>query len=226
MILQIERGLTIGYKKRAVATLTEDLAFRAGEVSLLLGLNGQGKTTLMKTMAGLLPPLAGKIAKTRVLYLSDDVDFPASLTPLEMVKTFASTPEIRNLGEQMLENLEVENKRYGVLSKGNRQKARVVFGEVLSSARNVNFLGLDEPFSGLDFQARDYLVSRWLENTEKDRHLLVSMHPSEISVEPKQILLVSHGKIWTVPPSMPWPEIRALLCSNLSDSKAELSVAC
>jgi len=28
----------------------------------------------------------------------------------------------------------------------------------------VNFLGLDEPFAGLDFQAREYLVSRWLEN--------------------------------------------------------------
>jgi ABC-type multidrug transport system ATPase subunit len=219
MILQIERGLTIGYKKRAVATLTEDLSFKAGEVSLLLGLNGQGKTTLMKTIAGLLPPLAGKIVRTSVLYLSDDVDFPTSLTPREMVKAFASTTEIRNLGEEMLENLEVENKRYGVLSKGNRQKARVVFGEVLSSARNVNFLGLDEPFSGLDFQARDYLVSRWFENTEKDRHLLVSMHPSEIPVEPSQILLVSHGKIWTVPASKPWPEIRALLQEPLPASE-------
>jgi zinc/manganese transport system ATP-binding protein len=211
MILSVERGLTIGYKKRAVATVAEDLVFKAGQVSLLLGLNGQGKTTLIKTLAGLLPALAGKMARTRVLYLSDDVDFPASLTPLEMVRAFAPTSEIRKLGQEMLENLEVENKRYGVLSKGNRQKARVVFGEVLSAARNVNFLGLDEPFAGLDFQARDYLVSRWLENTEKDRHLLVSMHPSEIPVEPSQILLVSRGRIWTVPPSTPWPEIRALL---------------
>jgi len=224
MILQIERGLTIGYKKRAVATLTEDLVFKAGEVSLLLGLNGQGKTTLMKTLAGLLPPLAGKIARTRVLYLSDDVEFPASLTPLEMVRAFSPTPELRKLGEEMVKNLEVENKRYGVLSKGNRQKARVVFGEVLSSARNVNFLGLDEPFSGLDFQARDYLVSRWLENTEKDRHLLVSMHPSEIPVEPSQILLVSHGEIWTVPPSKPWSEIRALL-TEAPNLQAELAAA-
>jgi ABC-type multidrug transport system ATPase subunit len=211
VILNIERGLTIGYKKRAVATVTEDLSFQAGDVSLLLGLNGQGKTTLMKTLAGLLPVVAGKVPKTRVLYLSDDVDFPASLTPVEIVKSLALSPEIREFGQQMLRDLEVENKRYGILSKGNRQKARIVFGEVSSRSRDVKFLGMDEPFAGLDFQAREYLVSRWLQNSDHDRHLLVSMHPSEIAVQPSQILLVSAGRIWTVPPSTPWPEIRATL---------------
>jgi len=211
MILKIEKGLTVGYKKRAIATVTEELVFQAGEVTLLLGLNGQGKTTLMKTMAGLLPPVAGQVTKTRVLYLSDDVDFPTNLTPLEIVKPLAPTTKIRTLGLEMLESLEVENKKYGLLSKGNRQKARIAFAEAVSRARNVNILGMDEPFSGLDFQAREYLVSRWLENPDQSRHLLVSMHPSEIAVEPSQILLVSHGEIWTVPPSTPWPQIRALL---------------
>ena len=211
MILKIEKGLTVGYKERAVASVTEELLFEPGEVTLLLGLNGQGKTTLMKTLAGLLPPVAGQVGRVRLLYLSDDVDFPVNLTPLEIVKSFASTSQIRDLGDEMLENLEVENKRYGVLSKGNRQKARIVFAEVVSRARNVSFLGLDEPFAGLDFHAREYLVSRWLENADQDRHLLVSMHPSEIAVQPSQILLVSKGEIWTVSPSTPWPEIRARL---------------
>jgi energy-coupling factor transporter ATP-binding protein EcfA2 len=114
----------------------------------------------------------------------------------------------------MLASLEVENKRYGLLSKGNRQKARIVFAEVVSRARNVNFLGMDEPFSGLDFPAREYLVGRWMENADQERHLL-SMHPSEIAVEPSQILLVSRGEIWTVPSSTPWPKIRAS-CRNLN----------
>jgi zinc/manganese transport system ATP-binding protein len=211
MILKTEKGLAVGYKKRAVATLIEDLLFKPGEITLLLGLNGQGKTTLMKTLAGLLPPVTGQIAKTRVLYLSDDVDFPATLTPLEIVNSFDPEGQYRELGREMLGQLEVQNKRYGVLSKGNRQKARIVFAEVVARARNVNFLGLDEPFAGLDFQAREYLVSRWLEKPDQTRHLLVSMHPSEIAVEPSQIVLVSHGEIWTVPPSTPWPEIRAFL---------------
>src|SRR5258708_10405357 len=175
MILKIENGLTVGYRKRAVATLTEELVFRAGEITLLLGLNGQGKTTLMKTMAGLLPPVAGQVTKTRVLYLSDDVDFPTNLTPLEIVKSLAPTTKIRTLGLEMLESLEVENKKYGLLSKGNRQKARIAFAEVVSRARNVNFLGRDEPFSGLDSLSRDSLLSSCM-------HSHVLTHPALVPI--------------------------------------------
>ena len=211
MTWKVDQGLSIGYKKRPIATVTEQILFEAGQVSLLLGLNGQGKTTLMKTLAGLLPPLAGSLTLTDVLYLSDNVDFPANLTPREIVKCLDPGRKFRALGSEMLAGLEIENKRYSLLSKGNRQKARVIFAEIISRARKVNFLGIDEPFAGLDFQARDYLVSRWLENVNRERHLLVSMHPSEIPVAPSQILLVSEGKIWTVPPATSWPEIRVLL---------------
>ena len=177
----------------------------------MLGLNGQGKTTLMKTLAGLLPPLTGILTRIRALYLSEEVDFPGRLTPREIIQCLDPGPKLRALGNELLAALEVENKSYRLLSKGNRQKARVIFAEIISRARNVHFLGLDEPFAGLDFQARDYLVSRWIENANRERHLLVSMHPSEIQAAPSQIVLVSEGRIWTVPPSTPWSEIRGLL---------------
>ena len=59
MTWKVDQGLFIGYKTRPVATVTEQVRFEAGQITLLLGLNGQGKTTLMKTLAGLLPPLPG-----------------------------------------------------------------------------------------------------------------------------------------------------------------------
>jgi ABC-type multidrug transport system ATPase subunit len=208
---EIERGLSVGYKTRSVATVTEKILFKAGQITLLLGLNGQGKTTLMKTLAGLLPPLEGTLPRQRALYLSDDVDFPGNLTPREIIKCLDSGGRFLNLGSEMLAGLEIENKKYGLLSKGNRQKARVIFAEIISRGRKVSFLGIDEPFAGLDFQARDYLVNRWMGNTDRDRHLLVSMHPSEIPMAPSQILLVSMGRIWTVPPETSWSEIRVLL---------------
>lgn len=211
MTWKVDQGLSIGYRARPVATVTEEIRFEPGQVTLLLGLNAQGKTTLMKTLAGLIPPLAGKLDRIPVLYLSDDVDFPARLTPREIVQCLDPGAHFRALGTELLAGLEVENKRYSLLSKGNRQKARVVFAEIISRARKIYFLGLDEPFAGLDFQARDYLVSRWLGNVNRERHLLVSMHPSEIPVAPSQILLVSDGKIWTVPPTTSWSEIRTLL---------------
>jgi len=147
MILKIEQGLAVGYKKRPVATVTEDLVFHTGQVSLLLGLNGQGKTTLMKTLAGLIPPVSGSVSPTRLLYLSDDVVFPSNLTPVEIVKSLDPAAGFRELGREMLAGLEVENKKYSLLSKGNRQKARIVFAEIVSRTRRVNFAGMDEPLS-------------------------------------------------------------------------------
>jgi iron complex transport system ATP-binding protein len=59
MILEV-RDLSIGYRKRVVG---KELTFavRPGEVVALLGPNGGGKTTLLKTVLGLIPPLAGEI---------------------------------------------------------------------------------------------------------------------------------------------------------------------
>jgi ABC-type multidrug transport system ATPase subunit len=211
MTWKVEQGLAVGYKTRPVATVTEQIRFESGQITLLLGLNGQGKTTLMKTLAGLLPPLTGSLTRTQVLYLSDEIDFPGNLTPHEIVRCLDAKGKYRGLGGEMLAGLEIENKRYSLLSKGNRQKARVIFAEIISREREVHFLAIDEPFAGLDFKARDYLVSRWLGDANRQRHLLVSMHPSEIPLAPSQILLVSNGRIWSVPPATSWPEIRVLL---------------
>ena len=208
----LRRGLSIGYRRRrSIAVVTQDVLFKAGGTTFLLGLNGQGKTTLMKTLAGLLRPLAGHLSGSRLFYLSDDIEFPSNLSPGEILRCLDPKARYRELGNEMLSGLEIENKRYGLLSRGNRQKARVVFAEIISRVRQRCFIGLDEPFSGLDFRARAYLVKLWLENSNPGRHLLVSMHPSEIPVAPSQMLLVSEGKIWTVPSSTSWPEIQILL---------------
>ena len=54
------KKLSIGYGPRTVASGL-DLALAEGTVTCLLGPNGIGKTTLFKTLLGLIPPLAGTI---------------------------------------------------------------------------------------------------------------------------------------------------------------------
>jgi ABC-type multidrug transport system ATPase subunit len=216
MILSIHQGLAVGYKGRAVAILTEDLHLTGGQATLILGLNGQGKTTFMKTLAGLIPPVSGAVDWVCSLYLSDEVDFPENLTPMETIRSLEPSGKFWQLANELLRDLEVPDKKYGQLSKGNRQKARIAFAEVISSSRCVELVELDEPLAGLDFQAREYLVDRWLRNAPLGRHLLISLHPSEIPVVPNQILLVSNGNIFSVAPDMPWSEIRDRLQEPLA----------
>jgi hypothetical protein len=54
-------------------------------------------------------------------------------------------------------------------------------------------------------------MERWLTVKSEERHLLVSMHPSEIASVPSQIVLVSRGEITTAAPETPWHELRPRL---------------
>jgi ABC-type multidrug transport system ATPase subunit len=210
MILNVGKGLSVGYGRRIVATSTEDLSFRRGEMTLVLGLNGRGKTTLMKTLACLLPPVAGKVQRTRSLYVSNEIDFPENLTCRDTIWSLDPEARFRKLGFEFLAALKVPEKKYGVLSEGERQKARIVVAEVVSASCRVQLILMDEPFSGLDFHAREYFGHR-LETRAEERHIIISLHPSEIPIVPNQILLVSRGEIFSVPSAMPWPEIRSIL---------------
>jgi|GEM_PF-4156338 len=55
------RGLTIGYGTHALAQLP-DIDVRAGDFVCVLGRNGQGKSTLLRTLGGFLAPVAGTVA--------------------------------------------------------------------------------------------------------------------------------------------------------------------
>src|SRR5215203_7284570 len=94
MILE-GHNLTIGYPDRVAGTGL-DVKLNKGEVLALLGPNGGGKTTLLKTLLGLLPPKAGEVRLDGTALSSRSIRERARLiayVPQTHIATFAFSVE-------------------------------------------------------------------------------------------------------------------------------------
>ncbi|MCJ2043694.1 ABC transporter ATP-binding protein [Methylobacterium sp. J-078] len=171
MMLEVS-GLAFGYGRRRVGAGL-DLTVRAGEVLCLLGPNGGGKTTLFKTLLGLLPPLAGTIrldgedvarwsrrrlaARLGYVPQAQGATFPFRVSDVVLMGRasrlgpFASPgPADRAVAARALASLEIAHlaeRTYTEISGGERQMvliARALAGEP-------GLLVMDEPTASLDF---------------------------------------------------------------------------
>ena len=165
-------GLTIGYSDRTVGR-NLDVALTTGEVLALLGPNGGGKTTLLKTLLGLLAPKAGEVRLgDRPLsgYPSRERARLIAYVPQSHIATFAFTVETvvlmgrtahgslfsrptaadRAIAARALERFGIAHLRerpYTMISGGERQL--VLLARAL--AQEPQFIVLDEPTASLDF---------------------------------------------------------------------------
>jgi iron complex transport system ATP-binding protein len=171
MILE-GRQLTIGYQDRVVGAGL-DVKLENGEVLALLGPNGGGKTTLLKTLLGLLSPKAGEVRLDGAALSSRTVRERARLiayVPQTHIATFAfsveavvlmgrtahgdlfarPTSQDRKVAATMLDRLgiaQLAQRPYTMISGGERQL--VLLARAL--AQEPQFIVLDEPTANLDF---------------------------------------------------------------------------
>ena len=166
------RGLTIGYPDRTVGRGL-DVALSTGEVLALLGPNGGGKTTLLKTLLGLLKPKAGEVRlgdKPLDNYSIRERARVVAYVPQVHISTFAFTVETvvlmgrtahgslfsrpsgqdRAVAHAALERFGIAalaSRPYTMISGGERQL--VLLARAL--AQEPQFIVLDEPTASLDF---------------------------------------------------------------------------
>lgn len=166
------QNLTIGYKDRVVGR-DLDIALSTGEVLALLGPNGGGKTTLLKTLLGLLAPKAGEIRlgeRPLASYASRERARLIAYVPQSHAATFAFTVETvvlmgrtahgglfsrpsaadHAVASRALERFGIAHLRerpYTMISGGERQLALLA----RALAQEPQFVILDEPTASLDF---------------------------------------------------------------------------
>lgn len=153
------QDLVIGYDPQAPLFRCPDLDLRRGECAALLGPNGAGKTTFLKTILGLIDPLAGFIrlgASLKIGYLSQvHTELDPEQTVLESILEVKDLPlgEARSFLARFLFTGDEVLKRISDLSGGER--ARVALARLV--LQRANFLLLDEPTNHLDIASQEVL---------------------------------------------------------------------
>ena len=149
--------LVIGYDEPLSSPLT--LSMERGQKIVLTGANGIGKTTLLKSILGLIPPISGSVEQGAYLsigYFEQEMDQSIATTCIEEIwKEFPgySQYEVRSaLAKCGLTTKHIESK-VKVLSGGEQAKVRLC--KLINKETNV--LLLDEPTNHLDVDAKEEL---------------------------------------------------------------------
>ncbi len=182
------RGVSAGYGKRTVIS-DIDFSLTEGEVFGLIGLNGVGKTTLIKSVLGLGQckgdisifdqPIGPPKSRAKLAYLPEKFQPSPLLRGWEFVELtldYFSLPLDRDATRAMCAGLDLDadvlDRNVRTYSKGMGQKLGLV-GTLLTG---LPLLILDEPMSGLDPKARIMLKDRLLEYRAGGRTVFFSSH--------------------------------------------------
>lgn len=211
--------LAVGHGTRP---LIENASFEvaSGEVVALIGPNGSGKTTLLRTIAGQLPPLAGRIElggrplealssgeraralaamftarpKTELLTCQDIVEMGRyPYTGRLGVLTDEDRAHVRHAMEQA-DIWELRDRDFAHMSDGQRQRALIARALV----QRTDVLLLDEPTSYLDIRAQLDML-QLLRNHARTEGVavLASLHEIELAMKAAdRIVCIREGGIW------------------------------
>jgi len=199
------------YKKFGKLEVLSDvnLSCKEGECIALIGPNGCGKTTLIKSILGMVLPDKGSIEfngktvlkeylyRENIGYMPQIGRYPDNMTIgqiIEMIKKIRNSTN--ELDEDLLKAFELErmfDKKMRTLSGGTTQKVSAV----LAFLFNPEVLILDEPTAGLDPLASEILKEKIIKEKEKGKLIFITSHLlSELDDLITEIIFMQDGKVY------------------------------
>ncbi|WP_270659518.1 ABC transporter ATP-binding protein [Paraclostridium bifermentans] len=176
-----------------------------GKITCILGINGVGKSTILKSICGLVKLDRGEILidgekidyKTyeKVAFVPDVDNYFAQLTikeSFEFMKEFYKKWD-REKAYDMLKLFNLtDDKKISELSKGNIARVKIILG----FAQNTKYTILDEPFSGIDIFKREDFLGVMTKYVGDEQSIIITTHEiAEIEMIADDVILIDEGKL-------------------------------
>ncbi|WP_368986937.1 ABC transporter ATP-binding protein [Caldifermentibacillus hisashii] len=174
-----------------------------GQITCLIGINGVGKTTIMQAIMSLIPINSGEILIDGRKLTKDSYEkitfIPDTITMLPQMRigdAFAFMADFyqswnQKRAEELLEFFKLEEtERISELSKGNTAKVNMLLGLAL----DVDYLLMDEPFSGIDIFSREEIANVFTSHLIEDRGVIITTHEiNDIEHLIDKVVLIDNG---------------------------------
>ncbi|MBM3805493.1 MAG: metal ABC transporter ATP-binding protein [Actinobacteria bacterium] len=212
--------LAVGYSRHPVV---EDVNLRlnAGELLVLIGANGSGKSTILKTMAGLIQPISGDIEMLgasvgsmpkRVAYLPQHPisthTLPLRVRDVVAMGRFAHLGLFKNPSTIDKKIVETSMRSTGIdaqadnpirdLSGGQQQRTHLA----QALARQAEVLLLDEPTAGLDINGRKLVADLIAEERSRGVTVVLATHELKDADTADTVMLLAQRVVSIGPPEV------------------------
>ncbi|RDW21085.1 ABC transporter ATP-binding protein [Oceanobacillus arenosus] len=176
-----------------------------GEITCLIGINGVGKTTILKGIMNLTPMDSGQILidgekmskdmYEKITFIPDAITMIPTMTIAEamqfMQDYYKSWNQARATELLRFFKLKQEEK-ISSLSKGNTAKVNLLLGLAL----DVDYLLMDEPFSGIDIFSREQIADVFTSHLVEDRGVVITTHEiNDIEHLIDKVVLLDNGVV-------------------------------
>lgn len=178
-----------------------------GECIALIGPNGSGKTTFIKSVLGMVVPDSGDIMfkgqtikgnwkyRNEIGYMPQIGRYPENMTIGQVMLMMKDIRKGSTLDEELIEAFQLGRlleKRMGTLSGGTRQKVSACLAFLFNS----DLLVLDEPTAGLDPVSAEVLKTKILAEKAKGKLILITSHIlSDLDDLVSEVIYLQDGKL-------------------------------